>query len=1212
MPQPLLFIVAILLFLQPSIAQAGIHPGEDDFCGTIVNEDIKREIISDRDAGFYEVGQLYQGGVAGIGLQPAFPFYVPIVFHIFRRDDGYGGFDELLLPKAVQRLNEAYFPASVQFYLAGPVKYVNDSALYNPFQVHFNPVTLEEQTLSSIQKLHEIPNVLNVYILPGMSVNGVGTLTGMPFQGVFIKPSAMPPYSPYTLAHEIGHFFNLVHTFEELFGYEFVDCSNCLTAGDLICDTPASPGLNLGDNTVNENCEYIGEALDLQGEPYTPDTGNIMDYSHFRCSNHFTEQQCARILGTLLNSTKRCRLAHSPSLNPDTTAGSIERAMQEERREIAYSFDPDRDHNGFPDFSFGTNANQGFPMAGTACSTVKRVRQHPGPGEYSTIQAAVDASQNGDTILVADGVYSGSGNVNIEVRKRVVIRSENGPENCRIVLNYQGRAFFFDSYTGPTLNPLPHYLLEGFTIEGGYVKAEDGDFDSMNSGGAIFCKNVQPMKIYNCVFINNFSRYGGAIFVSAGSEVTIEACTFYQNGAEAFITPLSAQEYQQICVNPASVNVTHAGGDGGAIYFHMPSNGDPWKSPIRACSFFDNFSARGAAVFASNGVLLENCSFVKNWVRPAILWVNCGPLLFGMASSIPSGIGAGLYVNTNSYASKVDHCTFRENLISVTHPEGYVWYCANCSVTGAPIVPKGPGIGGGNLSRLFIQNSIFWDDRNYSFNTPYSAPLTGTVPEIGGSSSPASIRYNDIRGAGTSGTNIDADPKFGFGDANGNFPLFQFSLNAERARRAGELTSTSPCRNAGATSPNNINIIKSLPTDILGRPRQNRVDMGAYELRALYVTALSGSTEYQGDFNNIQDALDSAVDGDIVQLRLEFFQGKRNRNLDFAGKKIRLLGTPAFSPTYLSTIDCENEARAFNLLNAETWETVIQDIEVRNGKTSTDGGAVLCTSSPIIRNCRFRNCEAGNSGGAIFLTSSTAVIDSCEFYNNVANLGAGVATDDGTVSNSVFGSNVASRAGGGFWGGGKLANCIFRNNEVDTNPFELEDGVGGAVFVTNPLDVINCTFSGNDAPRADGIGLDESNLSGTLLNVLNSIFWDTSDEEILNVGSGGNAPISVRYSNVRGGFSGVGNINSDPLFLGTPNSFGYALSLTSPSRNSGAPARFSISEVNINDRGYYWRTEWGGPPPGSCLPWVDPPGRTDMGAIEGYGFAPWYWGSQWP
>jgi pectin methylesterase-like acyl-CoA thioesterase len=46
------------------------------------------------------------------------------------------------------------------------------------------------------------------------------------------------------------------------------------------------------------------------------------------------------------------------------------------------------------------------------------------PDEYSTIQAAVNAASNGDTIIVRDGTYT----ENIKVDKSLTIRSKNGPD----------------------------------------------------------------------------------------------------------------------------------------------------------------------------------------------------------------------------------------------------------------------------------------------------------------------------------------------------------------------------------------------------------------------------------------------------------------------------------------------------------------------------------------------------------------------------------------------------------------------------------------------------------------------------------------------------------------------------------------------------------------------------------------------------------------
>jgi len=61
-----------------------------------------------------------------------------------------------------------------------------------------------------------------------------------------------------------------------------------------------------------------------------------------------------------------------------------------------------------------------------------------GPADFNNIQAAIDDSNDGDTIIVADGTYTGGGNREISFRgKAITVRSENGPENC--IIDCQGK-----------------------------------------------------------------------------------------------------------------------------------------------------------------------------------------------------------------------------------------------------------------------------------------------------------------------------------------------------------------------------------------------------------------------------------------------------------------------------------------------------------------------------------------------------------------------------------------------------------------------------------------------------------------------------------------------------------------------------------------------------------------------------------------------------
>ncbi|MBU0518714.1 hypothetical protein KJ564_07230, partial [bacterium] len=113
------------------------------------------------------------------------------------------------------------------------------------------------------------------------------------------------------------------------------------------------------------------------------------------------------------------------------------------------------------------------------------------PGDHATIQEGINAASNGDTVLVADGDWSGTGNKNLDFAGRsIVVMSENGPETCTINCLNSGQGFYFHT------NETTDAVVEGFTITGG----------NSAYGGGIRIDNASP-SIKHCIIRNNNGSY---------------------------------------------------------------------------------------------------------------------------------------------------------------------------------------------------------------------------------------------------------------------------------------------------------------------------------------------------------------------------------------------------------------------------------------------------------------------------------------------------------------------------------------------------------------------------------------------------------------------------------------------------------------------------------------------------------------------------------
>ncbi|MCH7527484.1 MAG: right-handed parallel beta-helix repeat-containing protein, partial [Planctomycetes bacterium] len=156
----------------------------------------------------------------------------------------------------------------------------------------------------------------------------------------------------------------------------------------------------------------------------------------------------------------------------------------------------------------------GLAAAGAAADTLRV------PSEYPTIQAGIDAAQDGDEVLVADGVYTGEGNRDLDFGgKLITVHSENGPDNC--IIDCEGteedphRGFYFHN------DETAAAVVEGFTIRNGFAL----------QGGGIYCRPASPT-ISMCTLEDNRSESSGGGFYSQNGSPTIRSCTFIHNKSE--------------------------------------------------------------------------------------------------------------------------------------------------------------------------------------------------------------------------------------------------------------------------------------------------------------------------------------------------------------------------------------------------------------------------------------------------------------------------------------------------------------------------------------------------------------------------------------------------------------------------------------------------------------------------------------------------------
>ncbi len=243
--------------------------------------------------------------------------YVPIKLHLVAKTDGTGRLSDKEAFRSLCLLNNDFIGANIQFYLKdGTFNYINNTTIYN------NPTLPASIFLLQNERDTRAVNVFVSEVARPTDAGDNSIIAGFYSPGndwVVMRKDAM---NKWAFPHELGHYFSLMHTHlgwdsepydPEIHGIpapatspdgnptEKVDRSNCETAGDRICDTPADY-----NGITTFSCTYEGGALDPDSVLIDPDEHNYMSYFSFcdRGEYTFSGEQISIIQKDLASSSR--------------------------------------------------------------------------------------------------------------------------------------------------------------------------------------------------------------------------------------------------------------------------------------------------------------------------------------------------------------------------------------------------------------------------------------------------------------------------------------------------------------------------------------------------------------------------------------------------------------------------------------------------------------------------------------------------------------------------------------------------------------------------------------------------------------------------------------------------------------------------------------------------------------------------------------------
>ncbi len=329
------------------------------------------------------------------------------------------------------------------------------------------------------------------------------------------------------------------------------------------------------------------------------------------------------------------------------------------------------------------------------------------------------------------------------------------------------------------------------------------------------------------------------------------------------------------------------------------------------------------------------------------------------------------------------------------------------------------------------------------------------------------------------------------------------------------------------------------------------------------------------DYATIQQAIDAARTGDVIEVAAGIYTGPGNWDVDFQGKRITVRSADGAARTI---IDCEAPAtssrRGFYFHQGEAADSILSGFTIRRGRvygkdipadplrwtqsaSHPIGGGIYCEfSSPTIAGCVIDDCHA-ELGGGIGCVGAGPTIVHCTLQECLAGglgsggtggRGAGIALvgeSYATITHCEIQSNRTYYDG---WGAGLYV--LHSSAAVAGCTFAFSDNYGsgtlrgaGAYCGGDDCEVTfrNCVFSNNHADAGTGIFIERTTTATPSVTASN---WRCT----VTVTNCTIAQNTLTYSL---GSSAAGGINSNGAYLTVTSSIlwdndGTALTISNP------------------------------------------------------------------